>query len=192
MDPSTFGYYGRRLLAGLVDLVLMAGLQFGLVRSINALFPPTHPGHHFSAEGLLLFGLLSPLAWFTYGVLPLARSGATLGKEMLGLRVVDPKGRNPSLTQAFLRESAGRWLNAVVLNLGFLLMFWDRDRQALHDMVADTFVVLRGSRRVASRPLGFRGVLGQNELFGGNPAVDEPEAHRPHRQYQQLHPEHRD
>jgi uncharacterized RDD family membrane protein YckC len=172
-----------------VDLILMAGLQFGLVRSINALFPPTHPGHHFSAEGLLLFGLLSPLAWFTYAVLPLARSGTTLGKEMLGLRVVDQKGRNPSLAQAFLRESAGRWLNAVALNLGFLLMFWDRDHQALHDMVADTFVVLRRPRL---RPVGLRGVPAQDELFGGNPAVNEPEAHRPYPQHQQLYPERRD
>ncbi|RDI96755.1 RDD family protein [Meiothermus sp. QL-1] len=130
-------------MAGVVDLVVMAGLQFGLVRSINALFPPSYPGHHFSIEGLILFGIFSPLAWFTYAVLPLVRTGATIGKEMLGLRVVNYRRQNPTFAQAFLRESLGRWLNAMVLNLGLLLMFWDRDRQALHDMVADTFVVPR-------------------------------------------------
>jgi uncharacterized RDD family membrane protein YckC len=134
-------YLARRLLAGLVDLGVLAGLQFGIVRAATALFPPTHPGHYFSTEGLILFGLFSPLAWFTYAVLPLAKKGQTLGKELMGLRVVTRAGQNPTLLQSFLRESAGRWLNAMVLNLGLLLALWDQDHQALHDMVAETFVV---------------------------------------------------
>lgn len=134
-------YLARRLLAGLVDLGVLAGLQFGIVRAATALFPPTHPGHYFSTEGLILFGLFSPLAWFTYAVLPLARKGQTLGKELMGLRVVTRAGQNPTLLQSFLRESAGRWLNAMVLNLGLLLALWDQDYQALHDMVAETFVI---------------------------------------------------
>jgi uncharacterized RDD family membrane protein YckC len=141
-------YLSHRLLAGLFDLAVMAGLQFGIVASITALLPPTHPGHHFSTPGLMLFGVLSPLAWFVYAVVPLTRSGSTLGKEMLGLRVVDQSGRSPSLLQAALRESAGRWLNAMVLNLGLLFVFWDRDRQALHDMVAETLVVWRKNQGV--------------------------------------------
>ncbi len=149
--PLTLRYFGHRLLAGLIDLAVMAGLQFGIVGSITALFPPTYPGHYFSTEGLILFGLLSPLAWFLYSVLPLARSGSTLGKEIMGIRVVNREGRNPSLLQAFLRESAGRWLNAMVLNLGLLFLFWDQDRQALHDMVAETFVVWRRGQPLASR-----------------------------------------
>lgn len=141
--PQTLRYLSHRLLAGLIDLAVMAGLQFGIVGSITALFPPTYPGHHFSAEGLILFGVLSPLAWFLYAVLPLARSGSTLGKEIMGIRVVNQHGQNPSLLQAFLRESVGRWLNAMVLNMGLLFLFWDRDRQTLHDMVAETFVIWR-------------------------------------------------
>ncbi len=139
--PQTLRYLIHRLVAGLIDLVVMAGLQFGIVGSITALLPPTYPGHHFSAEGLILFGVFSPLGWFLYAVLPLARSGSTLGKEIMGIRVVNQHGRNPSLLQAFLRESAGRWLNAMVLNLGLLFLFWNRDRQTLHDMVAETFVI---------------------------------------------------
>ncbi|GEM85256.1 RDD family protein [Meiothermus hypogaeus] len=134
-------YLSHRLLAGLIDLGAMAGLQFGVVASANALFPPTHLGHHFSTEGLLLFAIFSPLAWFIYAVLPLARSGSTLGKEIMGIRVVNQYGQNPSMLQAFMRESAGRWLNAMVLYLGLLFIFWDKDQQTLHDMVADTFVV---------------------------------------------------
>ena len=137
----TIHYLVRRLLAGLIDLGVLVGLQLGIVRSATALFPPTHPGHHFSAEGLLLFGLFAPLAWFTYAVLPLARTGQTLGKELMGLRVVTRAGQNPTLLQAFLRESAGRWLNAMVLNLGLLFALWDREHQALHDMVVETWVV---------------------------------------------------
>ncbi|MBO1436906.1 RDD family protein [Meiothermus sp. CFH 77666] len=145
LGPSlkTLRYLIHRLLAGLIDLGVMAGLQFGIAGSANALFPPTYPGHYFSAEGLLLFGVFSPLAWFLYSVLPLTRTGATLGKEIMGIRVVGQGGQKVSLLQAFMRESAGRWLNAMVLNLGLLFVLWDKDRQALHDMVADTFVVWR-------------------------------------------------
>ncbi|MCX8088780.1 MAG: RDD family protein [Meiothermus ruber] len=140
-DRVTLRYLARRLLAGLIDLGVLAGLQFGIVRAATALFPPTYPGHYFSTEGLILFGLFSPLAWFTYAVLPLSRSGQTLGKELMGLWVVNLAGQHPTLWQAFVRESLGRWLNAMVLNLGLLLVLWDRDHQALHDMVAETFVV---------------------------------------------------
>ncbi len=144
---ATLRYLARRLLAGLIDLGVLAGLQLGIVRAATALFPPTHPGHYFSSEGLILFGLCAPLAWFTYAVLPLARKGQTLGKELMGLRVVDRAGKRPTLLQAFLRESAGRWLNAMVLNLGLLLVLWDEDHQALHDMVAETFVVFQRTDR---------------------------------------------
>ncbi|GIW28170.1 MAG: hypothetical protein KatS3mg070_1533 [Meiothermus sp.] len=144
---ATVRYLARRLLAGLIDLGVLAGLQFGIVRAATALFPPTHPGHHFSTEGLILFGLFSPLAWFTYAVLPLSRSGQTLGKELMGLWVVNQVGRPPSLWQAFVRESLGRWLNAMVLNLGLLLVLWDQDHQALHDMMAETFVVVLRARQ---------------------------------------------
>lgn len=144
---QTVRYLSHRLLAGLIDLGVMAGLQFGVAGSARALFPPTHPGHHFSTEGLILFGLFGPLAWFLYAVLPLARSGATLGKEIMGIRVIAQNGQNPTLVQAFMRESAGRWLNAMVLNLGLLFVFWDKDRQALHDMVAETFVVWNNNLR---------------------------------------------
>lgn len=140
-NRATVHYLARRLLAGLIDLGVLAGLQLGIVRAATALFPPTHPGHYFSTEGLILFGLFSPLAWFTYAVLPLARKGQTLGKKLMGLWVVNQAGRYPTLLQAFLRESLGRWLNAMVLNLGLLLVLWDQDHQALHDMVAETFVV---------------------------------------------------
>jgi len=147
---ATLRYLTRRLLAGLIDLGVLAGLQMGIIRAATALFPPAHPGHYFSIEGLILFGLCAPLAWFTYTVLPLAQKGQTLGKELMGLRVVNQRGRRPTLFQAFLRESAGRWLNAVVLNLGFLLVLWDQDHQALHDMVAETFVVLQHSSQASS------------------------------------------
>ncbi len=144
-SPKTLRYLIHRLLAGLIDLGVMAGLQFGVAGSANALFPPTYPGHYFSAEGLILFGVFSPLAWFLYSVLPLTRTGATLGKEIMGIRVVGQGGQNVSLLQAFMRESAGRWLNVMVFHLGLLPILWDKDRQALHDMVADTFVVWRNT-----------------------------------------------
>lgn len=154
-DPKVLEYLARRLVGGVIDLLVMGGVQFGIVRALTALVPPTHSGSHFSTAGVVWFGILGPLAWLVYTVLPLARTGSTLGKQIAGIKVVDHKGRRPTLSQAFWRESAGKWLSAMIVYLGYVWPLWDRDRQALHDLVAETYVVLNpGHSAQASLYLG--------------------------------------
>lgn len=72
---------------------------------------------------------------------PHAHGGATLGMRWLGLRVVTPKGGQPSLQAHFLR-----WLLLVVDGLffglvGAVLIAVTPRHQRLGDLVADTLVV---------------------------------------------------
>jgi uncharacterized RDD family membrane protein YckC len=76
-------------------------------------------------------------------VLPTAKWGRTLGKRLVGLRVLDVEGQQPPGFGASLR----RWLTHAVLDLlviGALGLAWclfDRPwRQCWHDKAARTFV----------------------------------------------------
>lgn len=66
---------------------------------------------------------------------------ATPGKQWLGLRVCTLDGQRPSLGRTVLRFVAGSlsWLS---LNLGHALAAWTPRKQALHDLIAGTLVVV--------------------------------------------------
>jgi uncharacterized RDD family membrane protein YckC len=67
--------------------------------------------------------------------------GATLGKAVFRMRVVNAEGGAPGY-----RKSVGRYLMSIfsgVLLIGYLAMIWDRQKQTWHDHAAGTFVVKR-------------------------------------------------
>lgn len=86
-----------------------------------------------------LVGVLA-LAFFTYTTLSHALSGATLGKWLLGIRVVGPDGARLSLGRSALRSILSG-VSLGLLGLGFLLAFFTRTGRTLHDLVARTWVV---------------------------------------------------
>lgn len=70
---------------------------------------------------------------------------STLGKKLVGIRVVNYRTGEPlSFPRAFIR-AVGYVVSAVLLMCGFLLAFIDGDRRALHDFLA-------GSAVLQSRP----------------------------------------
>ena len=69
------------------------------------------------------------------------RYGATPGKQVLQLKVVDARsGGHPRWGQALLRYFA-YIVSALPLGLGFLWMLWDKRRQTFHDKIAGTLVI---------------------------------------------------
>ena len=77
------------------------------------------------------------------------RSGQTLGKQMVGIRVVRDGGEPIGFGFALLRELAVRWLLIGMVGglfffppfLDLLWPLWDETNRALHDMVVSTHVV---------------------------------------------------
>ena len=55
--------------------------------------------------------------------------GQTPGMTVVGIRVVTPHGSRLSVGRAFVRY------------VGYFMIVWDRRKQALHDKIADTYVV---------------------------------------------------
>ena len=140
MEPAPLG---RRAAAWAIDLAITVVLPFGLYLIVGLVFSDDVP----LAVGV---PVLLVLAAFHLLYAPLllsrssARSGQTLGKQALGLRVVRPGGERLGLGRALVREIVARSL------LGLLPLYtvvdlatptFNRSRRAIHDRLADTFVV---------------------------------------------------
>ncbi len=70
-----------------------------------------------------------------------SRYQASLGKQALGLKVVDDRGYGLSIPRAAGRNLL-KLLSAMILLIGFLMAGWTRRKQALHDLATRCHVVL--------------------------------------------------
>lgn len=70
-----------------------------------------------------------------------SRYQGSLGKRLLGLKVVGGKGERLNLATAAGRNLL-KILSAVLLLVGFMMAGWTKRKQALHDMITGSFVVV--------------------------------------------------
>jgi uncharacterized RDD family membrane protein YckC len=144
--------FWRRLLAFALDLVLLLPLLtgFGLlaVRLAGLPLPRSAQFGPDLALELLLSGNLAALATlglsallgFIYFFIFQATSGQTLGKRLLGLRVLASSGALPGPWRAILR-TLGYCASGLLLLLGFVWIGFDREKRGLHDFIAGTYVI---------------------------------------------------
>ncbi|MDA9912869.1 RDD family protein [Candidatus Nanopelagicales bacterium] len=152
------GHYAgplSRLLGFLTDL----GVVFGTFTIITAgiLFLLTtfldQTDISLSAQTALGLGIL--VVWtFTYAVVSLVIAGRTLGKWLVGDRVVATDGHPIKPWQAVVRVLVMP-LSFLLFGLGFLGLLFGAKRRALHDLIAGTVVVYDWGDRQAemSAPL---------------------------------------
>jgi uncharacterized RDD family membrane protein YckC/Tfp pilus assembly major pilin PilA len=98
-------------------------------------------------EGAVYLVVLA--AWGSYFILMEGTRGATLGKQILEVTVVDTRGAPIGIGRALARHVTAL-LNYVTLYLGYLIAALTPRRQGLHDMLAGTMVVYREPGRVPS------------------------------------------
>ena len=110
----------------------------GIVRSITGFLDELGLG--FGWMGLYFTAFLS--LW----------RGQTPGKKLLGVRVVRLNGQPMTLWTSF--ERFGGYAAGLVTGLlGFAQVFWDRNRQMIHDKIVETVVVRdRGVPQAAAAP----------------------------------------
>jgi len=87
------------------------------------------------------------LGFLYWPVLNASRLGATFGKAILGLRVSRFDGRRISFPRALWREIAKIFSGAVFM-LGYVIAAVTPRKQALHDLMAATYVSREGVSRV--------------------------------------------
>lgn len=67
--------------------------------------------------------------------------GGTIGKKLLGIRVVKENGLRAGFFTMLIREWIGKSISALVLSLGFLWILFDKENQGWHDKLMSTYVV---------------------------------------------------
>ena len=112
----------KRFLAAIIDGLLLAPFSYGILYVTKT-----------SA-----FGWLISFAYET--VLISQWDGQTIGKKIMGIKVVSASGGQIDWLKAFIR-AVSKILSALPLGLGYFWMLWDEKSQTWHDKIADTFVV---------------------------------------------------
>ncbi len=128
-----YASFGRRFVAVFLDF-LIVGIPTGILNYVLTLVLQTD-------STTQLAYVLNIAAGFGYYVLYQSKAGQTLGKKVLGVKVVNAEGHTPSMITFFLREFIGKLVSGLILGIGYLWPLWDKNKQALHDKIASTFVV---------------------------------------------------
>lgn len=83
-------------------------------------------------------GIVISAGYFIY--LESSEKQATVGKMVLGMKVVDMDGNRIAPEKAAIRY-LGKILSAVILLIGYFMAGFTEKKQALHDILAKTLVV---------------------------------------------------
>ena len=124
-----------------LDLVLSAPLNVVLhlpfQRYLAKLEAYGHTAKYWGFSAALAVVLL-----MIYFIAPTLLFGQTLGKRIVGLRVIRANC-NPEIGffRVVLRESVGKLLSVGLLGIGFLFPLMNQRQRALHDYLAGTIVV---------------------------------------------------
>ncbi len=87
--------------------------------------------------------------WLYYTLMPCSKYQGTLGKMALGIRITDLDGNRIGYLRSCGRLLA-EFVSAIVMGIGFIMAGLTSKKQALHDMMAKTLVVVRQSGVPAS------------------------------------------
>jgi uncharacterized RDD family membrane protein YckC len=138
---GTYGGFWLRLAAAVIDVVaifVLVGVVLLVVALLNLIV-----GEQFLGGDRFSSVLLMTVAWLYDAGLTASAARATLGKLVVGLRIDDADtGTRVNFLIASGRHFA-RVVSATLLLLGYVTMFWEPRRRAIHDLAAGTVVVKR-------------------------------------------------
>ncbi len=127
-----FAGFWARFVALIIDDILIVIVYFLLISSL---------GYAFDDIGAIIGYLLFLTAHFGYFVVFQHKYGQTIGKKAMHIKVIAKNGQTPSMLTLFLREYIGKAISGIILNIGYLWVIWDKWKQALHDVIAGTYVI---------------------------------------------------
>ena len=118
----------QRLGGWLIELVVVAVLlAFGLILGGSSYFAG--------------FVIAMTAIWLYFAGFESSRLQATLSGRILGLRVTDLNGEPVSFNRATVRHFAMYFSAVTPFAIGYLMAFWTKRRQTLHDYVSSTLVL---------------------------------------------------
>ena len=151
---------GARLLAATIDELILLAISLpmiiGAVPAITALVAGAADLESFDTMSVLhtmvagpgtTITVLALLAWCIVTAWLVAANGQSIGKRLVGIKVVRSDGSRASFARIFLLRNVVNGLPNLLPYVGWLyqlidpLLIYQESRQCLHDKIADTIVV---------------------------------------------------
>ncbi|HKN72551.1 MAG TPA: RDD family protein [Terriglobales bacterium] len=139
-----YGGFWIRVVAAIIDAIILRvvvapiHLVFGGLGMAGMMSGLPHRGLALLGGGvtfiLLLFG-----SWLYEAFMESSSYQATLGKMIFGMKVTDLNGNRISFERATGRHFA-KWLSAMILGIGYIMVGFTERKQGLHDLLAGTLV----------------------------------------------------
>jgi uncharacterized RDD family membrane protein YckC len=128
-----------RLVAYIIDAIIIA-IPNAIIQAIfMGGLQSDSPGG--GAVIMALIGSLLVLVWSVgYLVYFWTTSGQTIGKKVMGVKVVTTDGELVGVGKAILRI-IGYAISGIVFYLGFIWIIFDSEKQGWHDKIAGTYVI---------------------------------------------------
>ncbi len=154
-----FGGFWWRVLAYLIDWAVLnvATSMLGGLMGFGLALPMTG----FGVDDQVMTGTVLGAAlggsflvnWLYSALMECSKLQATLGKLAVGLVVTDNQGRRLTFLRATGRYFA-KFISALVIGIGFLMVGWTERKQGLHDLIASTLVYKTRDPRQVESPRG--------------------------------------
>ncbi|KZZ84081.1 RDD family protein [Bacillus sp. SJS] len=144
MDNSVkYGGFWIRFAASLIDFVILFTCFYIPFLPIIFGEPPE------SITPVILIYAAEYIAGLAYFIImPVTSWQGTIGKKLLGLKIVNEHGGRLTIGKSILRYLSFT-VSALILYIGFIMDGFTSRKQALHDMMVKTYVVKSRTSSVA-------------------------------------------
>ncbi|POY35187.1 RDD family protein [Solitalea longa] len=151
---QTFAGFGIRLIACILDSIILSilyGIVFSILISFGLISFSLADIGNLENNPLAILAIISAMSvfvllailgsWLYHALLTSSGKQGTIGKQILGIKVVDMDGNRISFARATGRYFSVMITNLIPLFIGYLLALFTDKKQALHDMIAGTVVL---------------------------------------------------
>jgi uncharacterized RDD family membrane protein YckC len=158
--PGSLAERGARLLAASIDELILLGIAlpmvFGAIPTIITLVSGGTDPELIDTGDILramvggpgtIVTVIALIAWCVITAWLVAANGQSIGKRIVGIKVVRTDGSPASFARIFLLRNVVNGLPNLLPYVGWLyqlvdpLLIYQESRQCLHDRIADTIVV---------------------------------------------------
>lgn len=139
--PKYAGFFIRglaSLLSFLIDLIPFSVFLFSIssASSLSAVVNST-------VQFLALFSV--PYAWLSTVLQSflVSRFGGGFGQLIAGISITHSNGKPLTFSQSLWRQTVGIFLSSIFFGAGFLAIFWNTKKQAWHDELSESIVIIK-------------------------------------------------
>lgn len=138
METEKVGFW-MRFWAYMIDVIVISSIN-AIALSPFAFF---REASVFQFEYMSVIGILSAIVYYMYFLFMTKIFSQTLGKMILGIKVISTEQENVSWSDLFFREIIGRLIHNIffILKLLYLFVAFTDEKKGLHDIIGNTRVV---------------------------------------------------